>query len=233
MTEAEAAVAILHARGVTESVLLMRRADRDDDPWSGHWSFPGGRCGSGDADLLDTAIRELHEECGVEVDRERMEMALPVSNARRKAGPLMRVAPFVFGVDSELNAVADDQEAVEARWFPLHLLRDPQQHRLAPIPRLPSSLLFPCIPLPEMPLWGFTYRLITEWLKLLPAGSTETLEDITNRLAGASASEVEGLLSGPWERIPAVTMVELDEEGVRVTGLNLKEYWIPFSKSAK
>jgi 8-oxo-dGTP pyrophosphatase MutT (NUDIX family) len=43
MAEPDAAVAIVHARGAADSVLLIRRAEREADPWSGHWSFPGGR----------------------------------------------------------------------------------------------------------------------------------------------------------------------------------------------
>src|SRR5215472_6528479 len=48
MRAPEAAVAIVHARGApsgsdAESVLLIRRTERPNDPWSGHWSFPGGR----------------------------------------------------------------------------------------------------------------------------------------------------------------------------------------------
>ena len=73
MTEAEAAVAIVQAHGERESVLLMRRAEREGDSWSGHWSFPGGWRQAGDRDLLCTALRELEEECGVRLAREHLQ----------------------------------------------------------------------------------------------------------------------------------------------------------------
>ena len=58
MSEPEAAVAIVHAREPEESGLLMRRSVRQDDPWSGHWSCPGGRRETHDLNLLQTALRE-------------------------------------------------------------------------------------------------------------------------------------------------------------------------------
>ena len=56
MPDADAAVAIVHARDAAASVLLIRRAERESDPWSGHWSFPGGRREPEDGDLaVDTS----------------------------------------------------------------------------------------------------------------------------------------------------------------------------------
>ena len=59
-------------------VLLMRRAERADDSWSGQWSLPGGRREPGDLDLVETALRELEEECGIRLGRDQLEQALPV-----------------------------------------------------------------------------------------------------------------------------------------------------------
>ena len=88
--ETEAAVAMVHARGTRESVLLMRRSERADDPWSGHWSFPGGRRDATDGDLLNTALRELHEECGIRLNRNDLETELPRRFARQWTGARSR-----------------------------------------------------------------------------------------------------------------------------------------------
>lgn len=164
MAEPEAAVAIVRARGVAESVLLIRRSEREGDPWSGHWSFPGGRRDPQDPDLLHTALRELEEECGIRLRPEQMEAALPPASAGRKMGRRVLVAPFVFSVERELPAVADPEEAVEALWIPVDVLRDPERHALRPVPGMPSDMPFPGIELNGVPLWGFTYRLLMEWL---------------------------------------------------------------------
>jgi 8-oxo-dGTP diphosphatase len=86
MPEPDAAVAIVETRGPRECILLMRRAVREGDSWSGHWSLPGGRCEPEDADSLATALRELEEECGIRLTRAEMEAELPPRYARRSEG---------------------------------------------------------------------------------------------------------------------------------------------------
>src|SRR5436189_2830454 len=119
MIPPEAAVAIVHARSPYDSILLMRRTVREHDSWSGQWSFPGGRTDPADRDPLDTALRELREECGIELTREHLERALPVRLARRRVGPFLPVAPFVFRVDSELPAIPCAVETAATLWVPL------------------------------------------------------------------------------------------------------------------
>ncbi|MDD9892235.1 MAG: NUDIX domain-containing protein, partial [Gammaproteobacteria bacterium] len=55
---------LLREHEAQNEVLLMRRAIREGDPWSGHVSFPGGRMDPEDASALATAKRELREEVG-------------------------------------------------------------------------------------------------------------------------------------------------------------------------
>jgi 8-oxo-dGTP pyrophosphatase MutT (NUDIX family) len=168
VVEPEAAVAIVRSREPRDSVLFIRRSERQEDSWSGHWSFPGGRRDPDDPDLLYTALRELEEECGICLGREHSEAALPPVLARRRAGPFVLVAPFVFDVEEELRTIVDHREAVEAMWVPLNVWRDPTRHSLSAVPGLPGDWLFPAIDLNGVPLWGFTYRLAMDWLGLIP-----------------------------------------------------------------
>jgi 8-oxo-dGTP diphosphatase len=166
MGEPEAAVAIVQASRPEESVLLIRRAEREGDSWSGHWSFPGGRRDSADFDPLHTALRELEEECGIRLRRGQMQTPLPLTVARRRVGPYLVVAPFVFRIDDQMPVTPDPREAAGAEWVPMSLLTDPARHCLRPVPGVAGEVLFPSIDLTGAPLWGFTYRLIMEWLGL-------------------------------------------------------------------
>lgn len=245
----EAAVAIVDAGGAEESVLLIRRAERPDDPWSGHWSLPGGRREPGDRDLVETALRELAEECGIRLGRENLQAALPLMEARRPAPPYLLVAPFVFRVPRELPASVDLREAVEARWAPLSTLRDPARHCLQCVPGRPQAFRFPAVELDTTPLWGFTYRLITVWLGQVPRPSPAFAERVLEFLieqglplaegwakrGPVRAARVRGRIpdaavlarfSAPGREIPAVNMLEARPDYVRIVGLAFEEYLI-------
>lgn len=257
MSQPQAAVAIVHACG-SESVLLIRRTEREEDPWSGHWSFPGGRAEAEDRDLVHTALRELAEECGVHLQRETLEASLPPMMAGRRLGRNMLVAPFLFRAESELPTVLDPEEAVEAQWIPLSLLRDPARHSLRSVPRLPKEMAFPAIELNGVPLWGFTYRVISEWLGLnspqtdsgfaaarlvlefllarglqLEHGWSQSTNGGSTMTAGVKGlipvAAVLASLSQPRNEIPALSVLEVRPELIRVVGLGLEEYRIEAS----
>ena len=164
MAESEAAVAIVRTRGPEESILFIRRAERMDDPWSGHWSFPGGRRDPEDADLLRTALRELAEECGILLGAESLDAELAPAPVGRRVGLAMMVTPFVFGVEHRLPVSLDHREAQEAIWIPVSVLRDPDRHTVQAVPGMPVEMEFPAMDLNGVPLWGFTYQLVTDWL---------------------------------------------------------------------
>lgn len=44
------------------TILMMQRAERAGDPWSGDVSFPGGKQDASDANTRAAALRELHEK---------------------------------------------------------------------------------------------------------------------------------------------------------------------------
>lgn len=245
--EPEAAVAIVHALGPVESVLLMRRSEREGDSWSGQWSLPGGRRDPGDRDALETALRELEEECGIRLDRAQMERALPVRWARRRTPPYLLVAPFVFRVAEELPTALDAREAVEALWAPLEMLRDRQRHALGPVPGRPPATLFPGIALAGAPLWGFTYRLLEDWLGDAAAGDEgpAAAQEVLDYLASQGCAIERGFLHGeaavrgaipagallahfsaPGNLHPAINCLEASARMVRIIGPEWEEYRI-------
>ena len=246
MTQPDAAVAIVCARQPAESVLLIRRSERIDDPWSGHWSLPGGRRDPEDQELLQTALRELEEECGIRLSPRTLQAVLPHALARRKVPPYLLVAPFLFAVDCELPTVLDPREAAGSLWVPLRDLRDPARHALRAVPGRPREVLYPAVELHGPPLWGFTYRLIVDWLGLVPllSGFQEAalaLEFLLSRGLklkqdwSAGVAVVEGEIpveetlthfSQPTGRIPSANWVDVSSTAIRVVGPAFEEYVI-------
>ncbi|HUQ93742.1 MAG TPA: CoA pyrophosphatase [Bryobacteraceae bacterium] len=163
-SEAEAAVAILHAREPEEAILLIRRATNPQDPWSGHWAFPGGRRDAADHDLLDTALRELREECSIELSRDHLTQSLPWVWAGRRLGSRLCVAPFGFVLPHAIPAFVDPEEAVQALWAPVSMLADKRLHARMPVPGFPNGTHWPAIEINSVPMWGFTYRLVCQWI---------------------------------------------------------------------
>lgn len=220
MTEPEAAVAIVHARD-SDSILLIRRTEREGDSWSGQWSCPGGRRDPGDVDLLHTALRELEEECGIRLTRGDLKTGLPERLARRRVGPFLLVAPFVFHVESELATILDPMEAAHAEWVPLRLLRDTSRHRLRNVPGIPPDTYFPAVDLDTAPLWGFTYRLLADWLGLRVEGDPAAA--VARFVEARGASDVARLCE-PGADVLAVNRLEVRQGEIRILGPAFEEY---------
>jgi 8-oxo-dGTP pyrophosphatase MutT (NUDIX family) len=120
---AAAVAAILRERLGTTEVLLIRRAARERDPWSGHMGLPGGHREAQDASLLDTATRETREEIGLDLSAHaRLLGVLPTVAARAHGRRIrMRVTPFVFelGADEPIRAGAEVEEVIWTELEPL------------------------------------------------------------------------------------------------------------------
>lgn len=121
-----AAVAIMmrQAEGDVE-LLMIRRATRDGDPWSGHMGFPGGRRDPEDRDDLHCAKRETWEEIGAKLDdcAELICALGEVNTGWRPDRPEMLVAPFVFAVRNT-PAFDPNYEVDEIVWVPFSFLLD-------------------------------------------------------------------------------------------------------------
>lgn len=112
--QSNAAVAVV----VSEKgeVLLIRRAERVGDPWSGQVAFPGGRIRPGETPL-GCALREFEEEVGVSSSVLKLLFDLDVVSPANRAE--IKVKPFVFSTPSRFEVRPNPNEVAEARWFPL------------------------------------------------------------------------------------------------------------------
>ena len=111
----DAAIAIIINAEPTASVLLIKRVEREGDPWSGQIAFPGGHRSQVDPTLLETAIRETSEEVGIELEPHHLLGILPSlpTHTRR-----VEVTPFVFHLTSEAR-LNPNYEVAETFWAPL------------------------------------------------------------------------------------------------------------------
>lgn len=109
----QAAVAVIidsSKRG--HSLLLIRRTERSDDPWSGQIAFPGGHKAPIDRSFLETAIREANEEVGISLKKHVVLGVLPWVYAR---GRRVRVAPFVFQLMTSVE-IRSNMEVANVFW---------------------------------------------------------------------------------------------------------------------
>lgn len=162
-----AAVAVALAPGDDDlSLLLIRRAEHEGDPWSGQMAFPGGHRDSIDASLLETAIRETREEVGIRLDQGGEFIArLDDVQAHARGKDLdMVVTPFAFVLERTRPPTIDESEVAEAIWIPLRVFREESFHGTTPIHRGDFRADFPAFLYQGNAVWGMTYRMIRDFL---------------------------------------------------------------------
>ena len=165
--QVRAAVAVVLHDEHSPRVLLMKRAERAGDPWSGHISLPGGRYQDGDGDLRVTAIRETREELGVDLDGARLLGNLAALHPRSSGRNGIEVTPFVFVTPVALEPVCGP-EALSAFWLPIDLARS---GALDSTYQLPSSpMAFPSWTYEGHVIWGLTRRILDTLLDTAAGG---------------------------------------------------------------
>ena len=160
---AAVAVVLRADRGLPE-VLLIHRADKDGDPWSGHMAFPGGRVDPDDESLEHAARRETFEEVGLPLDTAVAFGRIDDLQGRHAGRPNgMVISAFVYQLREPPPAfVLQTSEVQSAFFFPLWELasRERQVRRKF---HETGSWEFPGIVVGEPDrhvVWGLTYRFI-------------------------------------------------------------------------
>lgn len=149
-----------------DSVLIIRRAERSGDPWSGHMGFPGGRRSGIDEHLLATAIRETEEEVGLSLSRSNLLGVLDDVAPRSPTAPSVFARPYVFAVEGH-PPVSPNHEVSGAYWISINILARAGIFREFEVKIGDQSRTFPAYHLDEGVVWGMTERMLTTTLGIL------------------------------------------------------------------
>jgi 8-oxo-dGTP pyrophosphatase MutT (NUDIX family) len=167
---ARAAVAmLLRPRDDDADVLLIRRATRQGDPWSGQMAFPGGRRAPEDSDVIHTARRETREEVGIDLDASgELIGALDELHAVARHRPLdLVISPTVWFLRGAVEPVPHAEEVAGTVWLPLSFLRSSAARGVYRRTLDGVEQQFPAYRYEGYTVWGLTHRILEGFLRLV------------------------------------------------------------------
>lgn len=159
---------VAHAAGTT--VLLTQRTLHLRHH-SGQVAFPGGRIESGDTSAVDAALREAHEEVGLEASRVEVIGHLP----EYLTGTGFRVTPVVGLVVPGFEPRPDPSEVARVFEVPLAFLMNPRHHQRRIVRLEAHERTFFAMPWrppdadDEHFIWGATAAMLRNLYRLLVA----------------------------------------------------------------
>ncbi len=150
--------------------LMIKRADREGDPWSGHMAFPGGLSDHSDHNNLQTARRETLEEIGLDTNQytQCMGRLSDVMVQRHRGKKPMIVTPYVFTIE-DVPELTLNHEVADILWVPLgffadHANRQTMQWKLKKI-----NFTLPCYFYQQQRIWGLSLMMMDELIAALKA----------------------------------------------------------------
>lgn len=165
----EAAVAlVLRRSNVADDLdlLLIRRAERVGDPWSGQIGLPGGRVDPSDRSLEETAVRETIEELGLDVRAHGVILgALDELRPRTPVLPPIIVRPYVC-VIREVPPLVPSDEVAEYRWVRVGALFHPEARVHTTVRVRDYAMRVDAFQLGDFTVWGMTERILSTFAEI-------------------------------------------------------------------
>ena len=150
-------------------LLLIRRATREGDPWSGQIGLPGGNRSMLDRSLDETAVRETAEELGLDLREFGMPLgALDELRPRIPTLPPIIVRPFAWVVETaRLAPLVMSDEVAEYRWIPLaELFAESTRVQVAVEVRNVRRRV-EALQVGDFTIWGMTERILSTFERLI------------------------------------------------------------------
>ena len=155
---ANAAVALLLKQSRDDfEVLLVKRVENPQDPWSGQMALPGGKCEPDDENLKATAKRETMEEIGVAIDDSSFFGVLTAVKSEPRPG--LKILPFVALLDSEPKLNLSRKELESYLWVPYEKIVKSRGMVEFAFGKFPAYMVA------EPAVWGITYRILSQFIQ--------------------------------------------------------------------
>ena len=160
-----------------EEVLLIRRAERKGDPWSGQVAFPGGMVSPTDRSFEETARRETVEEVGIDLTP-RAGVFLGYMRELKVRVREVVVVPSVFRLDVAV-AVILSNEVAAYEWVSLGKLASDEARSTYLLHRDGEAIAFPSFVHQGLVIWGLTERILSAIIRnRKDAGNDGVLGDV-------------------------------------------------------
>ena len=153
--EPVAAVALIV---VDNQLFMIKRAEKEGDPWSGHMAFPGGRYETQDEDLRSTAERETFEEVGIKLDAS--SYLGPITPLNH---PRLTVYAYVYQLDQK-PLIKINEEVERYFWFSFESLLEPNHQKPYEFTYQAKVMTFPSIQAQNVTIWGITFQFLSDLL---------------------------------------------------------------------
>ena len=161
-----AVLMLLFPKNCEWQLVLTERTGNDNDPHSRQISFPGGSVEASDVDLTATALRETHEEIGIDpslikVIGRMTDVYIPVSN--------FHVQPFLAWIKEAPQYRRQETEVKQVMETPLSVLQNEANWKIKDI-KINETYDLKNVPYFEVfgkAVWGATAMMIAELLEII------------------------------------------------------------------
>jgi 8-oxo-dGTP pyrophosphatase MutT (NUDIX family) len=162
-----AAVAVCFVGTGTEAqVLMIHRAEHENDPWSGHMAFPGGKQDHGDKTVLNTAIRETKEEVGIDLKAhgQFIGQLQPIQAMKSGQKLPMFISPHIFHMEKPHPITIEESEVQNGFYIPLSFFLDAQNLKTGDFTTFHGPIDLPYFDFHAQKIWGLSFYILRELL---------------------------------------------------------------------